>query len=57
MNLKSARMRLIAAVALYFVWVGSLVVMAVYSSTRPADRTIRPSPEASPGEVPSRDAQ
>ena len=50
MNLKSARILLGAAVALYFLWVGGLIAMAVYSAARPADRTIRPSPATSPAE-------
>ena len=38
MNVKSARMLLGAAVALYFLWVGGLIAMAVYSAARPPDR-------------------
>ena len=48
MKLKSARMLLGAAVALYFLWVGGLIAMAVYSAARPPDRIIRQSPAASP---------
>ena len=47
MSLKSARMLLGAAVALYFLWVGGLIAMAVYSAARPPDRIVRPSPAAS----------
>jgi hypothetical protein len=50
MNLRSARMLLGAAVALYFLWVGSLIAMAVYSSARPPERIIRPSPATSPAD-------
>ncbi len=50
MNLKSARIRLGAAVALFFLWVASLIAMAVYSAKRPAERTERPVGSASPGD-------
>jgi hypothetical protein len=50
MNVKSARMLLGAAVALYFLWVGGLIAMAVYSAARPPDRIIRPSPATSPAD-------
>jgi hypothetical protein len=50
MNLRSARILLGAAVALYFLWVGSLIAMAVYSSARPPERIIRPSPATSPAD-------
>ena len=57
MNLKSARMLLGAAVALYFVWVGGLIAMAVHSSTRPSDRIIRPAPATSPAGPQNLDGQ
>jgi hypothetical protein len=57
MNVKSARILLSAAVALYVLWVGSLIAMAVYSSARPSDRNIRPSPAASPADPQNHDAE
>jgi hypothetical protein len=48
MNFKSARMLLGAAVALYLIWVGGLIAMAVYSAARPPDRIIRQSPPTAP---------
>jgi hypothetical protein len=48
MNLKSARILLGAAVALYLLWVGGLIAMAVYSAARPPDRIIRQSPPTPP---------
>jgi hypothetical protein len=50
MNVKSARILLGASVALYVLWVGSLIAMAVYSAVRPPDRIIRPSPATSPAD-------
>ncbi len=50
MNVKSARIRLGAAVALFFLWVASLIAMAVYSAKRPAERPERPVPSSSPGD-------
>jgi hypothetical protein len=49
-NLKSARIRFAAAVAVYFLWVGALVAMAYYSSVRPAQGIVRPVPASAPGE-------
>ena len=43
MNVKSARIVFGAALALYFLWVGSLIAMAVYSANRPPERIVRPS--------------
>jgi hypothetical protein len=57
MNVKSARMLLGAAVALYFLWVGALIAMAVYSSARPPERIIHPSPATSPVDSPDLDEQ
>ena len=51
MNLKSARIRLAAAVTIYFLWVGALVAMAYYSSVRPAQGIVRPVPAAAPDET------
>jgi hypothetical protein len=35
-----------AALALYFLWVASLIAMAVYSAKRPPERIVRPSPSS-----------
>ncbi len=51
MNLKSARIRLAAAVTIYFLWVGALVAMAYYSSVRPAQGIVRPVSAAAPDET------
>jgi hypothetical protein len=51
LNLKSARIRFAAAVAVYFLWVGALVAMAYYSSVRPAQGIVRPAPPALSGET------
>ena len=47
MTLKSARMVFGAALALYFLWVGSLIAMAVYSAKRPPERIIHQLPDRS----------
>jgi hypothetical protein len=49
-NLKSARTIFGAAVALYVVWIGALVAMAIVSGARPVDRRERhtPAPAAAP---------
>jgi hypothetical protein len=46
-NLKRARMLLGVAVALYFLWVAGLIMMAVYSAKRPPERIVRPVPSSS----------
>jgi len=46
-NVKRARMLLGAAVALFCLWVASLVAMAVYSAKRPPERIIGPVPSSS----------
>jgi hypothetical protein len=57
MNIKSAHMRLGAAVAVYFLWVGALIAMAVYSSARPPEQIIHPSPATSPADPADLEAQ
>jgi hypothetical protein len=52
MPLKSARQRFVAALALYLVWVGTLVAMAVTTAERPA---AKPAPAPAGGE-PAREA-
>ncbi len=47
MNVKSARILLGASVGLYFLWVGCLIAMAVYSAKRPPERIIRQLPAVS----------
>jgi hypothetical protein len=55
-NGKSARTLLVAAVALYLVWLGSLIAMAVYSAKRPPlERIVRPLPASSLAEPENRD--
>jgi hypothetical protein len=44
MKLNSARHRFIAALALYLIWVGALVAMAVTSSERPPAKLIPAAP-------------
>ena len=50
MSEKSARIRLGAAIALFFLWVASLIAMAVYSAKRPAERTERTERSSLPGD-------
>jgi hypothetical protein len=40
-------MALGAALALFFLWVASLIAMAVYSAKRPPERMLRPLPSSS----------
>jgi hypothetical protein len=40
MKLNSARQRFVAALALYLIWVGALVALAVTSSERPPAKLI-----------------
>jgi hypothetical protein len=46
-NVKSAPILLGASVGLYFLWVGCLIAMAVYSAKRPPERIIRQLPASS----------
>jgi hypothetical protein len=50
MKLDSARRRLVAAVALYLLWIGALVAMAVTSSERPPVKLV---PSAPGGDAPT----
>jgi hypothetical protein len=46
-NVKKARMLLAAASALFLLWVGILITMAVYSAKRPPERIVRPTARTS----------
>jgi hypothetical protein len=45
-NPKSARTRFVAALALYILWIGALVALAIVSADRPPDARIRSAPSA-----------
>ena len=50
MTLKKTRMLFGAAAALYFLWVGSLIAMAVYSAKKPPEQIMHQMPEAASSE-------
>ena len=52
LNVKSARMRFIAALGLYLLWIGALVALAVVSGERPPESKSRtvPAPATTPAD-------
>jgi hypothetical protein len=54
-NWKSARSRFAAALALYVIWIGALVAMAVVSGARPVERPSRTAPAETGGAAVPRD--
>jgi hypothetical protein len=51
-NLKSARTFFVAALALYILWFGALVALAIVSSDRPAQARARSAPAPAAASAP-----